>query len=75
MFGYVEKVKVIAFLDKEIEGLKIKYNSSIEKLIRYVHGGLSQTLVYKFEHKKCDEYMAQLTEVYKLRKFIEEEVV
>lgn len=75
MFGYVEKAKVIAILDKEIEKLKAKYHSSVEELLRYTAGGLGQTLIYEFEKKKCNEYMAQLTEAYKLRELIEKEVV
>lgn len=75
MFGYIKKAKVIALLDKEIETLKVRYNTSAEELIRYAHAGLGQTLEHEFEQKKCDEYMAQLDEAYYLRGLIEKEVV
>lgn len=75
MFGYVEKAKVIALLDKEIEKLTARCRSSDEELIRYANLGLDQNLEYKFEQKKCDEYMAQLDEAYKLRELIKKEVV
>ena len=75
MFGYIEKAKVIALLDKEIEELTVKHHSSVEELIRYAHNGLGKTPMHEFVKKECNEYSGQLDEVYKLRELIEKEVV